>query len=273
MPRDRPRRSSGCRFDGRHSAVLAASSRRSSSTTASAWRRFRASGVACSFRWPWRRACASAPPGSIAGIAPFRGRSAPSPAPHDAPPSLWLGPLILGAVGVVLGVLPALAAGPIALADGISHGTRSTVTLGLWHGFTITLAAERADARGFGRSCSRSRARLWRLRWPAALQTERLYTFALAALDRAEPPRRSRAAERVAAFVRAHRRGRRRSHWSALALATDGAPSAAAALDADRVPRSRAGGTHRRRQRCRPRSPARAWPRSCRSARSGTALR
>ncbi len=121
--------------------------------------------------------------GLVAGIAPFRGRLAPSPAPHDAPPSLWLGPLMLGAVGVVLGILPALAAGPIALAEESVTGSRSTLTLGLWHGFTITLLLSALTVAG-SLILFNSRARLWRLRWPAVLQTERLYTFALAGLDR-----------------------------------------------------------------------------------------
>ena len=51
------------------------------------------SGAASSSRWPSRRACALAPPGSSPAslrfaVAPYR-----HPAAHDAPPSLWLGPL------------------------------------------------------------------------------------------------------------------------------------------------------------------------------------
>jgi multicomponent Na+:H+ antiporter subunit A len=120
--------------------------------------------------------------GLVAGVAPFRGRSMPAPASHDAPPSLWLGPLVLGALGVVLGVLPALAAGPIALAVEAVTGSRSTLTPGLWHGFTSTLLLSALTVAG-SLIVFTSRARLWRLRWPGALQAERLYTFALAGLD------------------------------------------------------------------------------------------
>ena len=120
--------------------------------------------------------------GLIAGIAPFRGRFAPAPAPHDAPPSLWLGPLVLGALGVVLGVLPALAAGPIALAGESVTGSQSTLTPGLWHGFTATLLLSALTVAG-SLILFTWRARLWRLRWPTALQAERLYTFTLAGLD------------------------------------------------------------------------------------------
>ena len=34
--------------------------------------------------------------GLVAGVAPFGGRSMPTPAPHDAPAALWFGPAILG---------------------------------------------------------------------------------------------------------------------------------------------------------------------------------
>ena len=120
--------------------------------------------------------------GLVAGLAPFRGRSMPAPAAHDAPPSLWLGPLVLGALGVVLGVLPALAAGPIALAGESVTGSRSTLAPSLWHGVTATLLLSALTVAG-SLVLFTSRARLWRLRWPSALQAERLYTSALAGLD------------------------------------------------------------------------------------------
>ena len=122
--------------------------------------------------------------GLIAGIAPFRGRFTPAPAPHDAPPSLWLGPLVLGVLGVVLGILPALAAGPIALASESVTGSQSTVRPGLWHGFTVTLLLSALTVAG-SMILFTARARLWRLQWPTALQAERLYTFTLAGLDAA----------------------------------------------------------------------------------------
>ena len=120
--------------------------------------------------------------GLIAGIAPFRGRSMPAPASHDAPPAIWLGPLVLGALGVVLGVLPSLAAGPIGLAAESVAGSRSTLAPGIWHGFTVTLLLSALTVAG-SLILFTWRARLWRLQWPAALQTERLYVFALAGLD------------------------------------------------------------------------------------------
>jgi multicomponent Na+:H+ antiporter subunit A len=122
--------------------------------------------------------------GLVAGLAPFRGRTMPSPASHEAAPSLWLGPLVLGALGVVLGVLPALAAGPIALAAESVTGFRSTLAAGIWHGFTGTLLLSALTLAG-SLILFTWRARLWRLRWPTVLQAERLYTFTLAGLDAA----------------------------------------------------------------------------------------
>ena len=120
--------------------------------------------------------------GLVAGIVPFRGRVTPSPALHDAPPSLWLGPLVLGGLGVVLGILPALAAGPIALAEEAVTGSRSTLALGLWHGFTGTLLLSALTVAG-SLILFTFRARLWQLRWPTALHAEHLYTYTLAGLD------------------------------------------------------------------------------------------
>ena len=77
--------------------------------------------------------------GLIAGIAPFRGGSVPTPALHDAPRSLWMGPLILGIVGDS-GLFPSVCATPIAVAasavTGTTSGTRSRsgmVSRSPWH--------------------------------------------------------------------------------------------------------------------------------------------
>jgi len=120
--------------------------------------------------------------GLIAGIAPFRGRSAPTPAPHDAPLSLWLGPLMLGVAGVILGLFPSLVSAPIAVATTAITGTTSGTTLALWHGFTITLALSAATLAG-SLGVFTYRHRLWRLTWPHALQTEHLYSRTLMVLD------------------------------------------------------------------------------------------
>ena len=120
--------------------------------------------------------------GLIAGIAPFRGRSMPAPAPHDAPVSLWLGPLLLGVAGVMMGLFPSFLSAPIALATTATTGTTSGPALALWHGFTITLALSAVTLAG-SLVLFTYRHRLWRLAWPQALHAEHLYTRTLMLLD------------------------------------------------------------------------------------------
>ena len=59
---------------------------------------------------------------------------------HEAPPSLWLGPLILGLMALLFGFLPALIGEPIVAAAASSVAAASVrVQLALWHGFNILL--------------------------------------------------------------------------------------------------------------------------------------
>ena len=155
--------------------------------------------------------------GLIAGIAPFRGRFTPAPAPHDAPPSLWLGPLVLGALGVVLGVLPALAAGPIALAGESVTGSRSTRHARPLARLHRHVAVERVDGRWFVGLVHLARSIVAASVADRAAGRAALHVHAGRARC-AQPPRRSSDAECVTAFVRAHRRrhGHRageRSRW------------------------------------------------------------
>jgi multicomponent Na+:H+ antiporter subunit A len=120
--------------------------------------------------------------GLIAGVAPFRGPSMPTPASHDAPASLWLGPCVLGAAGLILGLFPFLISTPIGLAATSVTGTVSTATLALWHGVSITFVLSVVTLAG-SIALFTYRRRLWRLRWPAALHAERLYSGTLTALD------------------------------------------------------------------------------------------
>jgi multicomponent Na+:H+ antiporter subunit A len=120
--------------------------------------------------------------GLIAGFAPFRGRSGPTTASHEAPASLWLGPLVLGGASVILGLFPSLASAPVALAASTVTGTVSTVSLALWHGFTVTLALSAVTLAG-SVALFAYRRRLWRLAWPEALHAERLYSGILTVLD------------------------------------------------------------------------------------------
>lgn len=120
--------------------------------------------------------------GLIAGVAPFRGRSMPTPASHDAPVSLWLGPVILGAAGLLLGLFPAVVSAPIAMAGAAVTGRVSAVSLAVWHGFTVTLGLSAVTLAG-SVAVFAYRRRLWRVVWPEALHAERLYSGILTVLD------------------------------------------------------------------------------------------
>jgi multicomponent Na+:H+ antiporter subunit A len=120
--------------------------------------------------------------GLIAGVAPFRGRSMPTQASHDAPPALWIGPLILASAGLLLGVFPTLVSGAIESAGVSVTGTASNISLALWHGFTITLALSALTLAG-SVALFTYRHRLWRGTWSTPLQAERLYSGTLTVLD------------------------------------------------------------------------------------------
>ncbi len=120
--------------------------------------------------------------GLIAGIAPFAGRLTPSPAAHEAPASLWLGPVLLASVGLILGLVPSLAAIPVGLAAAAVLQTTATVNLAIWHGFNTTLLLSLVTSAGsvvlfVYRDAIRRRA------WPRALRTERLYSGTLAGIE------------------------------------------------------------------------------------------
>ncbi|HET7620243.1 MAG TPA: hydrogen gas-evolving membrane-bound hydrogenase subunit E [Vicinamibacterales bacterium] len=120
--------------------------------------------------------------GFVAGIAPFHGEPNPTRGAHETSPAMWIGPLLLACAGVVLGIVPMLAAGPVSLATGAVTGAASAVTLELWHGFTPTLLLSVVTLAG-SLLLFVQRGRLWRLRWPAALHSERLYSGTLSGID------------------------------------------------------------------------------------------
>lgn len=77
----------------------------------------------------------------IVGIRPFLGKASEVPAgTHEGPPSLWLGPLLLGALGLLFGLFPALPARlliePAVTAIRAEH---IEVSLALWHGINPVL--------------------------------------------------------------------------------------------------------------------------------------
>ena len=195
----------------------------------------------------------------------------PTPASHDAPASLWLGPMILGALGVDSGRSAGARRRPDRSRGGVCDcGTVSAVTFALWHGFTTTLALSALTLAG-SVALFTLRTRLWRLAWPTALHAERLYSVTLAVLDSRQPSHRSGAAERVAAFVRAHGRRRRRSRWSHLRLPPTAPFRRRDAGRQSRFHEGRSRGADRRRSADRRPSRDRRWLPSCRWARSVTA--
>ncbi len=76
----------------------------------------------------------------IMTVKPFFGELHATPRkPHEAPPSMWLGPALLSAVGFVAALAPNLVAGLIAGASGAVLGAPLEVELHLWHGFNLPL--------------------------------------------------------------------------------------------------------------------------------------
>ena len=120
--------------------------------------------------------------GLLAGACAFLGRfMAPADA-HEAPPAMWLGPLLLGVVGLAVGAMPALLETPVALATAAVTRQPAPAALSLWHGFTPTLALSALTLAGsVGLFVSRNRIR--DLAWPRGFGTERLYTRTLTGLD------------------------------------------------------------------------------------------
>jgi multicomponent Na+:H+ antiporter subunit A len=79
-----------------------------------------------------------------AGIGPFFGKpafEALPKKPHEAPFCMWIGPVVLGLGGLVLGLFPYLVTGlVIAPAVGsIQGGAIPSIELKLWHGFNLPL--------------------------------------------------------------------------------------------------------------------------------------
>ncbi len=98
------------------------------------------------------------------GIHPFwsRGASETPRHPHEAPPSLWLGPLVLGSVGLVLGLFPDTLERPI-VEPAVATVLNMSVSLkvALWHGWNLPLLLS-AVTLALGLTFYRFRWLLWR---------------------------------------------------------------------------------------------------------------
>ena len=78
----------------------------------------------------------------IVSLRPFSGPKTIAPkSPHEAPFSLWFGPLLLAGLGLVIGLFPdALATPLIAPAVSAVRAEPTEITLALWHGVNPILA-------------------------------------------------------------------------------------------------------------------------------------
>jgi multicomponent Na+:H+ antiporter subunit A len=122
----------------------------------------------------------------VVGLVPFWGRAKPLDRhPHEAPPSMTFGPLLLGGLSLAFGLAPGLIdgrlAGPAAAA---ALGTPVALKLSLWHGLTPALGLSAATlVLGLGLLIF---IRLMRTSLHAALRPwgpERVYQAGLTALN------------------------------------------------------------------------------------------
>jgi multicomponent Na+:H+ antiporter subunit A len=132
--------------------------------------------------------------GLVAGVSPFAGQRGKATAAHDAPPALWMPPMILALAGLLGGMIPAALSGPLGSAATSIMREPVGVSLSLWHGLTpvfllsaLTLAATAA--------LYPLRRVLGHRTFPRWLGTERLYAGTLDLLDAVSraiaPPLRS----------------------------------------------------------------------------------
>ncbi len=76
----------------------------------------------------------------LAGIRPFSGAETHTPKhPHDPPWTMWLGPVFLGCLSVLFGLMPALPEGLLSAAATAVLAKEVHMHLALWHGFNALL--------------------------------------------------------------------------------------------------------------------------------------
>ena len=116
--------------------------------------------------------------GLVSGVSPFVGRLVAPTDIHEAPASLWLGPLVLGAVGLAVGLVPALVGSPLRLATAAVTGDAAPVSLAVWHGFSVTLVLSAVTL--IGSLCLFMRTRLDPKSWMAPHARDRTAVHARA---------------------------------------------------------------------------------------------
>jgi multicomponent Na+:H+ antiporter subunit A len=77
----------------------------------------------------------------MVAIRPFYGQQVSTPKkPHEAPPSMWLGPVLLAVLGLLLGLFPNFLGTPlITQAVHAVAGSEEKIKLSLWHGINPML--------------------------------------------------------------------------------------------------------------------------------------
>ena len=76
----------------------------------------------------------------LAGIRPFSGAETHTPKhPHDPPWTMWLGPVFLGCLSVLFGLMPVLPEALLSAAASSVLGESVSFHLALWHGFSPLL--------------------------------------------------------------------------------------------------------------------------------------
>jgi multicomponent Na+:H+ antiporter subunit A len=122
----------------------------------------------------------------VVGFGPFWGARRQTPhTPHEAPFSLWFGPLLLAGAGVIIGLAPALLTDALLIpAVSATVGRPRSFHLALWHGITTSLVLSAFTLMaGIGLYLQRHRLRLQVARLPLNRGPSDLYTQALAALN------------------------------------------------------------------------------------------
>jgi multicomponent Na+:H+ antiporter subunit A len=123
---------------------------------------------------------------AAAGIGPFFGARKETPkSPHEAPPGMWLGPMLLAGLSLLFGIFPGIINGMlISPAASAAIGEPSDVSLALWHGvnpaFLLSVGTVAAGAGLFAVQ-NMLRSGLSRLKWPWG--PAYLYEVALQGLD------------------------------------------------------------------------------------------
>ncbi|MCL4846837.1 MAG: putative monovalent cation/H+ antiporter subunit A [Acidobacteria bacterium] len=126
----------------------------------------------------------------VVGYQTFFGEPRETPHhPHEAPPAMWIGPMLLASLGLLLGVAPALADGLIGAAASASLGAPRDTHLALWHGLEGDAGAALALSATTIAAGLLAYAARWRLlalgavlRHAYAFGPERWYEWTLAGL-------------------------------------------------------------------------------------------